>query len=50
MALKDLEAAGVVRQITEGGYDRHYAADGLFELIERFEEEVTAAPTFDSGS
>ena len=50
MALKDLEAAGVVRQITEGGYDRQYAADGLFELIELFEEEVSAAPTFDSGS
>ncbi len=50
VALKDLQAAGVVRQITEGGYDRQYAADGLFELIERFEEEVTAAPTFDSSS
>ena len=50
VALKDLEAAGVVRQITECAYDRHYAADGLFELIERFEEQVIAAPTFDSGS
>ena len=39
-ALKDLEAAGVVHQITEGGYDRQYAADGLFELIERFEEQA----------
>ena len=50
VALKDLEAAGVVHQITEGGYDRQYAADGLFELIEHFEEAVTAAPAFDLRS
>jgi len=31
VALNDLGAAGVVRQVTEGGYDRQYAADGLFK-------------------
>ncbi|HVA87698.1 MAG TPA: hypothetical protein VNF73_15440 [Candidatus Saccharimonadales bacterium] len=36
-ALKELDAAGVVRQISEGGYDRQYAADELFDLIERYE-------------
>jgi Fic family protein len=39
-ALKHLEASGVVRQISEGGYDRQYAADGLFALIEAFEARV----------
>jgi hypothetical protein len=29
-----LAGAGVVRRITEGGYDRQYAADELFDLIE----------------
>jgi hypothetical protein len=32
--LKVLAGAGVVRRITEGGYDRQYAADELFDLIE----------------
>lgn len=41
--LKLLAEAGVIRQITEGGYDRQYAADELFELIERFEERVASA-------
>jgi Fic family protein len=40
VALKDLETVRIVRQITEGGYDRQYAADELFDLIERFEEDV----------
>ena len=39
-ALKYLEASGVVSQISEGGYDRQYAADGLFALIEAFEARV----------
>ena len=38
--LKALAAAKVVRQITEGGYDRQYAADELFALIEDYEERV----------
>ena len=40
--LKALAEAGVLRQISEGGYDRQYAADELFELIEVFEEGVAA--------
>lgn len=32
--LKVLADAGVLRQISEGGYDRRYAADELFDLIE----------------
>jgi Fic family protein len=40
--LKALADAGVVRQITEGGYDRQYAADELFALVERYEERVAA--------
>jgi Fic family protein len=38
--LKALAVAGVVRQITEGGYDRHYAADELFTLIEAYEHRI----------
>jgi Fic family protein len=41
--LKVLAKAGVVRQITEGGYDRQYAADELFELLEAYEERVATA-------
>lgn len=41
--LKVLAAAGVIRQISRGGYDKQYAADELFDLIEEFEERVTAA-------
>ena len=33
-ALKVLDMAGVVRKISEGGYDRQFAADELFALIE----------------
>ena len=36
--LKALEAAGVVRKISETAWDQQYAADELFELIERYEE------------
>jgi hypothetical protein len=41
--LKALAEAGVVRQITEGGYDRQYAADELFALVEAYEDRVAAA-------
>jgi Fic family protein len=39
--LKVLAAAGVVRQISQGGYDKQYAADDLFDLIEEFELRVS---------
>ena len=39
--LKALAGAGVVRQISEGGYDRQYAADELFSLLEQFEQRVS---------
>ena len=38
--LKALAEANVVRQISEGGYDRQYAADELFALIEEYEERI----------
>ena len=38
--LKVLANAGVLRQISEGGYDRQYAADELFDLIEACEDRV----------
>lgn len=38
--LKVLADAGVLRQISAGTYDRQYAADELFELIEDYEAEV----------
>jgi Fic family protein len=41
--LKALAEAGVLRQITEGGYDRQYAADELFALLETYEDRVAAA-------
>jgi Fic family protein len=41
--LKALAEAGVVRQITEGGYDRRYAADELFALLEAYEERIASA-------
>jgi len=40
--LKALATAGVVRQISEGGYDRQFAADDLFDLIEEYEERIAA--------
>lgn len=40
--LKALAEAGVVRQITEGGYDRQYASDELFGLIEAYEGRIAA--------
>lgn len=38
--LKLLAEARVVRQITEGAYDRQYAADELFALLETYEERI----------
>ena len=40
--LKALEAAGVVRRISESTWDQHYAADDLFALLERYEEAIAA--------
>jgi Fic family protein len=39
--LKALADAGVMRQITKKDYDRQYAADELFELIEAFEDRLS---------
>jgi len=41
--LKSLAAAGVVRQISEGGYDRQFAADELFALLETYESRIASA-------
>jgi hypothetical protein len=38
--LKVLADARVLRQISEGGYDRQFAADELFDLIEAYEQRV----------
>ena len=38
--LKILADAGVIRQISEGGYDKQYAADDLFTLLEAYEERI----------
>ena len=38
--LKSLADGGVLRQISEGDYDRQYAADELFDLIEAYEQRV----------
>jgi hypothetical protein len=38
--LKVLAVAGVLRQISEGDYNRQYAADELFDLIEAYEQRV----------
>lgn len=40
VALKALAEAGVVRQISEGAYDRQYAATELFDLVSAYEAEV----------
>ncbi len=40
--LKVLADAGVLRQISAGSYDRQYAADELFDLIEVYEAELAA--------
>jgi Fic family protein len=40
--LKVLADAGVIRQISQGGYDKQYAADELFVLLEEFESRVSS--------
>jgi Fic family protein len=40
--LKVLADAEVLRQISSGTYDRQYAADELFELLEEYEAEVAS--------
>lgn len=41
--LKVLADHGVVRQITESGYDKQYAADELFSVLEAYERRITGA-------
>ena len=38
--LKVLEATGVVRKVSEAAWDQQYAANDLFELLERYEETI----------
>ncbi len=38
--LKALAEAGVIRQLSEGTYDRQYAATELFDLLRAYEERV----------
>ena len=40
--LKVLEASGVVRRISDSPWDQQYAADELFELLERYEAQIAA--------
>ena len=40
LALLALEAAGVLRKISSGNWDRTYAAVGLFDLIKAYEDRV----------
>ena len=42
-ALKALAEAGVIRQLSEGTYDRQYAATELFDLLAAYEEGVVGA-------
>ena len=42
--LKALAEAHVVRQISEGGYDRQFAATELFDLVTAYEERVARRP------
>jgi Fic family protein len=48
-ALKALAGAGVIRQLSEGTYDRQYAATELFDLLAGYEERV-AGPERRPGS
>ena len=43
-SLKALADARVLRQVSAGSYDRQYAADELFELIEDYEATVADRP------
>jgi Fic family protein len=38
--LKVLEAAGILRRISDAAWDQQYAADELFELLERYEAQI----------
>ena len=40
VGLKALAEAGVVRQISEGSYDRQFAATELFDLVTAYEERI----------
>jgi hypothetical protein len=40
VALKALADAGVVRQISQGTYDRQFAAVDLFDLVTAYEERI----------
>ena len=42
--LKALEAAGVLWQISEGSYDRQFAAPELFDLVTEYEERIAGRP------
>ncbi len=37
-------AAGVVRQISEGGYDRKFDATELLDLVTAYEERIAGRP------
>ena len=39
-ALKDLACSGVLRQISQGTYDRQYAAPELFDLLAAYEARI----------
>lgn len=39
-ALEALAAAGVIRQLSAGTYDRQYAATELFDLVTAYEEGI----------
>ena len=40
--LKVLEAAGVVRRLSDAPWDQQYAADELFQLLERCETLISS--------
>ena len=42
--LKSLEMSGVLRQISEGSYDRQFAAPELFDLVTAYEERIAGRP------
>lgn len=43
--LKALEAAGVVHKLSGRDWDQHYAAEEIFDLVERFEARVRRPST-----
>lgn len=47
VALKALADAGVVRQISEGTYDRQFAAVDLFDLVTAYEERIAGRARVD---